>query len=108
MSFLTGRQSTKPPVPNLNDIMQEKIESFVSAFFHPINKSINERFTNLEKKISEMEAKLERPDREGGGVENPERIVENLKNQENIAENLNVIIEDNLANISIVCFHKFK
>ena len=40
-------------------------------------------------------------------VKNQENIKkENLKNPENIAKKLKVIIEDNLANISIVCFHK--
>ena len=43
----------------------------------------------------------------GGGVKNQENIKkENLKNPENIAEKLKVILEGNLANISIVCFHK--
>ena len=43
----------------------------------------------------------------GGGVKNPKNIKrENPENLENIAENL-IKKEDNLAKISIVCFHKY-
>ena len=46
MSFFSGIRSTKPPVPNLNDMMQQKIESYVDAFALGLNDTMDKPSAN--------------------------------------------------------------
>lgn len=98
-------------VDPLNELVRRSILPKLNTL-DPLNElvrtSILPKLNTLEEQISRLTEKQSVTMTDtGGGVKNQENIKrENLKNPENIAKKLKVIIEDNLANISIVCFHK--